>query len=236
MPLVRISVCLRGELDMSRAQSIGRRPADSFARLAAVLRHAAPANADIGFGLLLLFTWQVTSIPTRPQHLMLSGILTLLLLICARSALGKSIWLCRVGRDFWFYSFAAGMVAAIGVWVIAGMFHQSLGAVPPPSKVLLASSSGAVLEELLFRGLLFWLLFGLTNRSRVFHDHASAATVLAIAVAFALSHTGRTGLSLFTTMLTGTAYGWMRVQSGSTATVALMHGVYNQAISCIAAL
>jgi membrane protease YdiL (CAAX protease family) len=223
---------------MSRAQSIGRRAADSFGRFAAALRDTAPANADIGFGLLLLFTWQVTSISPRPRYLVPSGILTLLLLICARSALGKSIWLRRVGwvtprREFWFYSFGAGMVAAIGVWAMAAMFHQPLGAVPPPYKVLLASSSGAILEELLFRGLFFWMLFRLMNRFR-FHNHASAVTVLAIAVAFALFHIGRTGLSLFTTMLTGTAYGWMRVQSGSTAAAALMHGIYNLAISCIA--
>jgi membrane protease YdiL (CAAX protease family) len=224
---------------MSQAQSIGCRAADSFGRFAAMLRDTAPANSDIGFGLLLLFTWQVTSISARPLHLLLSGILTLLLLICARFALGKSTWLRRVGwvtprRDFWFYSLAAGMVAAIGVWLLAAMFHQPLGAVPPPYKVLLASSSGAILEELLFRGLFFWMLFQMMHRLRIFHNHASAVTVLAIAVAFALSHIGRTGLSLFTTMLTGTAYGWMRVQSGSTAATALMHGIYNLAISCIA--
>jgi membrane protease YdiL (CAAX protease family) len=78
------------------------------------------------------------------------------------------------------------------------------------------------------------MLFQLMHRFRIFHNHASAVTVLAIAVAFALSHVGRTGLSLFTTMLTGAAYGWMRVQSGSTAAAALMHGIYNLAISCIA--
>lgn len=226
---------------MSRAQSIGRQAADSLGRLSAVLRNTAPANADIGFGLLLVFTWQVTSISARPRHLVPSGILTLLLLMCARFALGKSIWLRRVGwvtprKDFWFYSLAAGMIAAIGVWAMAAMFHQPLGAVPPPYRVLLASSSGAILEELLFRGLFFWMLFQLMHRFPIFHDHASAVTVLAIAVAFALSHIGRTGLSLFTTMLTGTAYGWMRVQSGSTAAAALMHGIYNLAISCIATL
>jgi membrane protease YdiL (CAAX protease family) len=58
--------------------------------------------------------------------------------------------------------------------------------------------------------------------------------VLVIAVAFAVLHTGRAGVSLFATMLTGAAYGWMRVQSGSTAAAALMHGIYNLAISCIA--
>jgi membrane protease YdiL (CAAX protease family) len=91
-------------------------------------------------------------------------------------------------------------------------------------------------EELLFRGFLFWLLFQFTDRVSIFHRHESAVTVLVIAVAFALSHTGRAGLPLFTTTLTGAAYGWMRVQSGSTAVAALMHGAYNPAISCISTL
>jgi hypothetical protein len=97
MPLLRISVRLWGELGMSRAQSIGRLAADSLGRFAALLRDAAPASSDIGFGLLLLFTWQVTSMSARPRHLVPSGILTLLLLICAHFVLGKTIWLRRVG-------------------------------------------------------------------------------------------------------------------------------------------
>jgi membrane protease YdiL (CAAX protease family) len=126
------------------------------------------------------------------------------------------------------------MVAAIGVWAIATLFCQPLGAVLAPYRVLLASSSGPILEELLFRGLLFWLLFQFINRVGLFHRRASTITVLAVAVGFALSHTGRPGLGLFTTMLTGAGYGWIRVQSGSTAAAALMHGTYNLAISCIA--
>ena len=224
---------------MSGAQRLNAKLATRLLHFAAAVRDAAPANADIGFGLLLLFTWQVTAIAFQPKHLVPVAVLTLFLLVSARFALGKSVWLRRVAwvpphKGFWFYGFGAGVAAAAGVSGIAKLFHQSLGMVPPPYKVLLASSSGAMLEELLFRGLLFWLLFQFVARVRAFHGHASAVTILVIAVAFALSHTGRAGLSLWTTMLTGTAYGWMRVQSGSTAAAALMHGIYNLAISCIA--
>jgi membrane protease YdiL (CAAX protease family) len=173
--------------------------------------------------------------------LALAALFTLPLLIFAHSAFGKTVWLRRLGwvsprEGFWLYSFAAGVAAALGVWSIARMFHQSLGAVPDPYKVLLASSSGAMLEELLFRGLLFWLLFQLVSQVRAFQRHACAVTVLVIAIGFALSHVGRTGLSLFTTVLTGAAYGWMRVRSESTAAAALMHGVYNFVLSWIATL
>lgn len=236
MPRVRFSIHLYGTLNMSQAES---RPAAMAVRIAGAVRDAAPANADIAFGFLLLFTWQLTAIAVRPKYLVPVAALTLALLLCAHFALGRSVWLRRVGwvaprRGFCFYSVGSGVAAAVVVWAIALFFHQSLGAVPPPYKVLLASSSGALLEELLFRGFLFWLLFQFLTRVRILHRCASATAVLVIAFAFALSHTAHVGVGLFTTMLTGTAYGWIRVQSGSTAAAAVMHGIYNLAISCIA--
>ena len=82
-----------------------------------------------------------------------------------------------------------------------------------------------MLEEMLFRGLLFWLVFELLRRCRVSKLAAVSATILVIAVGFAFSHAGRTGLSLYTTILTGIAFGWMRAQAESTAAAALMHAV-----------
>ena len=92
-----------------------------------------------------------------------------------------------------------------------------------------------MLEEMLFRGLLFWLVIELLlSRWRVSKLVAVSATILVIAVGFAFSHAGRTGLSLYTTILTGIAFGWMRAQSESTAAAALMHAVYNLVLSYIA--
>jgi membrane protease YdiL (CAAX protease family) len=91
-----------------------------------------------------------------------------------------------------------------------------------------------MLEEMLFRGLLFWLVFELLSRCRVSKLAAVSATILVIAVGFAFSHGGRTGLSLYTTILTGIAFGWMRAQSESTAAAALMHAVYNLVLSYLA--
>jgi membrane protease YdiL (CAAX protease family) len=91
-----------------------------------------------------------------------------------------------------------------------------------------------MLEEMLFRGLLFWLVFELLRRGRVPKLAAVSAAILVIAVGFAFSHSGRTGLSLYTTILTGIAFGWMRAQSESTAAAALMHAVYNLVLSYLA--
>jgi len=153
--------------------------------------------------------------------------------------LGKTPWLRRLGwvsprQGFWLYSVLAGLGSSAGVWSIARSCHESLGAVPPPHRVLLASASGPMLEEMLFRGLLFWLIFELLRRCRVSKLAAISATILVIAVGFAFSHAGRTGLSLYTTILTGIAFGWMRAQSESTAAAALMHAVYNLVLSYLA--
>jgi membrane protease YdiL (CAAX protease family) len=79
-----------------------------------------------------------------------------------------------------------------------------------------------------------WLVFELLSRCRVSKLVAVSATILVIAVGFAFSHAGRTGLSLYTTILTGIAFGWMRAQSESTAAAALMHAVYNLVLSYLA--
>ena len=57
-----------------------------------------------------------------------------------------------------------------------------------------------------------------------------------LAIAFAISHNGRQGLQLYSTILTGIAFGWMRVRSGSTAAATLMHAVYNLVLLLIAML
>jgi len=208
-------------------------------RFVSMVRQTVTANPELFLPVFLLFVWQITAIAVKPQTVGLAVLLTLLSLVYAYRVLGKTSWLRRLGwvpprQGFWFYSFLAGLASSAGVWWIARSFHESLGAVPPPHRVLLASASGPMLEELLFRGLLFWLIFELLRHCRASKFVAVSATILVIAVGFAFSHAGRTGLSLYTTILTGIAFGWMRAQSESTAAAALMHAVYNLVLSYLA--
>jgi len=89
---------------------------------------------------------------------------------------------------------------------------------------------------MLFRGLFFWVIFELLHRRGISKSAASVTTVLLVAVCFALAHTDRIGIRLFATVLTGIAFGWMRVQSGSTAAAAVMHAVYNFVLCWITTL
>ena len=93
-----------------------------------------------------------------------------------------------------------------------------------------------MIEELLFRGLIYWLIFEFLRRRGVPIRTAARVTVLLTAIAFAFSHNDRNGPRLYATILTGVAFGWMRARSGSTASATLMHAVYNLALLLIAAV
>jgi membrane protease YdiL (CAAX protease family) len=211
----------------------------AFVRLVRNLYGAVAANPELFLPVTCLFVWQVTAISAKPLALGFAILLTVLLSLYGYRVLGQGEWLRRLAwvpprQGFWFYSFGAGIAAAAGVWWIARVFNQSLGSAPPPYRVLLASSSGPMIEEMLFRGLLFWVIFELLRRGGVRQAAAVALTVFLTAIAFAISHNGRQGLQLYSTILTGIAFGWMRVRSGSTAAASLMHAVYNVVLSLIA--
>lgn len=199
------------------------------------------ASPELFLPIACLFVWQVTATAVRPAALGLALLLTLLLIAYGHRALGKTKWICRIGwvaprRGFRIYSFFAGAATAAGIWLYAVILHQSLGTVPPPNRVLLASASGPMIEEMLFRGILFWLILEFLRRRGTPRLAAVCATVALTAILFALSHNDRNGARLYATIATGVSFGWMRAQSGSTAAAALMHGVYNFVLSSIATL
>jgi len=220
-------------------QRVDSEPDGALARFPRLVNDTVTANPELFLPVFLLLVWQASAISVKPTTLGLALILTFVLLICAYRVLGTTPWLRRLGwvaprgKGFWLYGIVAGGVASAAVWEIARLSHLSLGGVPPPNVLLLASSSGPIVEEMLFRGLLFWVIFELLRRRGVSKSTASVTTVLLVAVCFAFAHTDRIGIRFFATILTGITFGWMRVQSGSTAAAAVMHAVYNFVLSCI---
>jgi membrane protease YdiL (CAAX protease family) len=242
MPVVRFPHCLRRKLGVSgqiAKQRMDDKLDGALARFPGLLKDTVTANPELFLPVFLLFVWQASAIAMKPTTVGLALVLTFILLIYAYRVLGSTPWLRSLGwvapraKGFWLYGVVGGSVASVGVWGIARLSHLSLGGVPRPNVLLLASSSGPLLEEMLFRGLLFWLIFELPRRRGVSKSAASVTTVLFIAVCFALAHTDRIGIRFAATILTGITFGWMRVQSGSTAAAAVMHAVYNFVLSCI---
>ena len=209
---------------------------NAFARFIRRVGATIVASPELFLPVACIFAWQVTAIAVKIRTLGLAVVLTASVLIYSYRVLGRTPWLRRLGwvsprQGFWFYSVLAGIGASAAVLGIAKLSHQSLGAVPAPHRVLLASSSGPMLEELLFRGLLYWAILEFLGRRGVSRRMALTATVILIALGFAFAHTDRGGARLYATILTGIAYGWMRVQSASTAAATLMHAVYNFVLS-----
>jgi membrane protease YdiL (CAAX protease family) len=207
----------------------------ALSRGASILSDAIARNPELFLPVACLFVWQLTAVAAKTSVLICAALFTVLLLIYAFRVLGRTEWLRRVGwasprQGFWAYSFIAGIAAAGGVWWFARVLHQSLGRLPPAHRVLLASSSGPMIEELLFRGLIYWLVFQGLRRAGVSLRLAICITVFLTALAFAFSHNDRHGPRLYATILTGVAFGWMRAQSDSTAAATLMHAVYNLAL------
>ena len=213
----------------------------ALTRGAGIFRGTITDNPELFLPVACLLVWQFTAIATKPTAFGCALLLTLILFIYGYRVLGKTKWLCRIGwvsprRGFWAYSVVAGVAAGAGIWSYVRIFHLPLGRVPPPHRVLLASASGPMIEEMLFRGILFWLILEFLRRRRAPRLAALCATVLLTAILFALSHNDRNAPRLYATVLTGVAFGWMRAQSGSTAAAAAMHAIYNFVLSSIATL
>ena len=158
VPVLRFPFCLRRESDLSALltkRHLGFRLHALYPRFIGVLRETVTANPELFLPVFLLFVWQITAIAVKPATLGLALLMTLLLLLYGYRVLGKTPWLRRLGwvsprQGFWFYSVCAGVGSGAAVWSIARFFHESLGGVPSPQRVLLASSSGPMLEEMLF--------------------------------------------------------------------------------------
>ncbi len=185
--------------------------------------------------ILLLLTWKVTAIAINARALGLAILLSGVLIAYSGRVAARNVWLIRLGWTFptrsqWVPSILAGLAAAGTVWTIARLFHQSLGPFPSFNQLLLATISGPMAEELLFRGLLFWALLTLLIRMRFRRPHAQIISILLIALAFAGAHIGRAGVRFACTVLTGASFGCVRVWTQSTVAAVLMHAAYNFAL------
>ena len=131
---------------------------------------------------------------------------------------------------------AAGLGAGAALTVAFTFRRIQTGALPGIADITMGITLGPLVEELIFRGILFYgVLLLLGRRLR----NAEWLTVLLIAAAFAASHAGKAGittLQIGTIFLTGTLYGWLRKGSGSTVPPFCAHVAYNTVLLGIAFL
>lgn len=219
-------------------QRIRRKLKNVIGALTSQLRQAVLGSPELFLPVFLLLTWKVTAIASTTTILLLALLLTGILILYSGRVLDRNVWLVRLGwtsqgRGQWIWSLVAGFVVAGTVWAIARLFHESLGVFPRFNQLLLASVSGPIVEELLFRGLLFWALLTLLIRLRIRQSPAQLISILLIAIVFAGAHIGRAGVSFACTVLTGASFGAIRVWSQSTVAAVFMHAAYNFALCCM---
>jgi membrane protease YdiL (CAAX protease family) len=89
---------------------------------------------------------------------------------------------------------------------------------------------GPFQEEIVFRGYLF---SGVERLLKRWSSRAGWLTVIVIAAVFAVSHLIKAGITprqIASVFLTGTLYGWLRLDSNSTVPPVLAHMSYNAVI------
>src|SRR5712664_3592593 len=112
----------------------------------------------------------------------------------------------------------AGIGLGIGVDIIARATTPTTHVIHLWNLILLDGLLGPIIEESLFRGCLLPV---------VARTSGPIIALLATAVLFATLHPISTFVQWLCFLATGTAFGWIRVKSGSTAASTLMHAMYN---------
>lgn len=199
-------------------------------------RHRSGASREIGFWVLLFGSWMMLNSLAWPNQL-LGGFGTAAFLVLAFGSLGK---LQGMGMEFvdwapaqarfWYWAAALGVTAGSGGVALAQLAHSRINVAENWRVFLLQAALGPVLEEILFRGylmrLLSWMIRMWTHRSTI----ATAVAVLMSAVAFGTVHLLRSGTSwkeVSIISVVGVTYGCIRMASGSSATAAVAHALYN---------
>ena len=196
---------------------------------------------EILFWLLLLGSWQFLASPGGKNGIA-GATGTAAFLVFAWNSLDRltnlgleyARWRAATGRN-WVYAVVGGVLAGAVVFAIGSSAKQSMGLSNNWRLVVLQVSLGPVLEEVVFRGYLFTLLMWAFRG--IADDRRGQLAVMVAALAFALAHTSQPGvrwLQFVCVTSTGAFYGTIRYASGSAASAAVAHAVYNLTLYAIA--
>jgi membrane protease YdiL (CAAX protease family) len=108
--------------------------------------------------------------------------------------------------------------------------HMSLGAASW-ERLLYGVTLGPILEELIFRGAAFSLIYVTACSVKSLARLQIALAIIGSSLLLALAHTKTVGIPFLLFFETGTLYAMMRWRSNSTAAAALMHATYNAVIA-----
>jgi membrane protease YdiL (CAAX protease family) len=139
-------------------------------------------------------------------------------------------WVHPRRRIFWLYAIIAGAAAATFVIPIVHAEHTPLGHTSPAT-LLYGVTIGPMIEEILFRGAAFSVIYvTAASISGLLRLRLAIAIVLS-SLCFAVAHPRTMGVPWLVFFAMGTLYALLRWRSNSTAVAALMHATYNAVIA-----
>jgi membrane protease YdiL (CAAX protease family) len=131
---------------------------------------------------------------------------------------------------FWLYTLIAGAAAAALMIAILHAEHILLGR-SLPTTLLYGITIGPIVEEILFRGAVFSVIYvTVASIKRLLRQRLAIAIVFS-SLLFAFAHTRTMGIPWLVFFGMGTLYALLRWRSNSMATAALMHATYNAAVA-----
>jgi membrane protease YdiL (CAAX protease family) len=139
-------------------------------------------------------------------------------------------WIHPRRRFFWLYALLAGSVAAPLVIAILHVEQTPLGQTSP-ARLLYGVSIGPIIEEILFRGAAFSVIYVTAASIKGLLRLRLTIAIVLSSLLFALAHTRTMGIPWLVFFAMGTLYALLRWRSNSTAAAALMHAAYNAAIA-----
>jgi membrane protease YdiL (CAAX protease family) len=131
---------------------------------------------------------------------------------------------------YWLYATAGGGICALLVVELMTVTRNSLG-VAPPSELLYGVTIGPILEEVIYRGAAFSMVYVTACSTESMRKLRIALPIALTSVLFAWSHTTTMELTWLALLGMGVVYALVRWQSNSTATSALMHATYNAVVT-----
>jgi len=186
------------------------------------------SNWDMAVLVALLSTWSLISNVGRLVGLfpvlLITGITVLMSIVGLRQrypcpalrALGWTVFRMR----FFLIAITSGLSAAFAVALVVRAAGINMVRDPASTAVLMVTI-GPIVEELFFRGFLQPWIAGIIG---------AIPAVIVTAICFAAIHGPVSLLQFSCFTVTGAAYGFLRLRSGSVAASALMHSTYNFAL------
>lgn len=160
--------------------------------------------------------------PTLPLQITTSLFLIGSLYAIIRLRHGRGVWKSLgwswPARIHLVAALLGGIALGIGVDIIAHATTPTTHVIHFWNLVLLDGLLGPIIEESLFRGCMLPVVARTTG---------TTIGIAATAALFATLHPISTLVQWLCFLVTGTAFGWIRVRSGSTAAATLMHAIYN---------